>query len=188
MKYVFWDTERIKNTKIYLLGYILTDEAFNIIKQETIIDLSIDVSKRHSPKRKVNELKNSSVLFENFYDFADYIKSIILQEETIGVCFGTEDYIALNDQLKIYQQEIVQGTFYDVKTMLSLVKELNLPTNLKSIAEKLNMKHDAHNPLSDSAVTMEIFRFLLKEKGVNFFTTSNIPNKNKVLDITINKQ
>ena len=39
--YLFWDTERVRNTKIYMLGYILTDEKFNLIEQNILIDLSI---------------------------------------------------------------------------------------------------------------------------------------------------
>ena len=33
MNYLFWDTERIRNTKIYMSAVILTDEKFNVIKR-----------------------------------------------------------------------------------------------------------------------------------------------------------
>lgn len=66
MNYLFWDTERIRNTKIYMSAVILTDEKFNVIKEERGIDLSVDVSSRRAPKRKVAELKGESTLFSDF--------------------------------------------------------------------------------------------------------------------------
>ena len=62
MGYIFWDTERIRNTQIYMMAYILTDDKFEIEKEEIIIDDAIDVSHRHSPKRKVEQLRNKSTI------------------------------------------------------------------------------------------------------------------------------
>ena len=89
MNYLFWDTERIKNTKIYMLGYILTDCDFNIRKSEILIDSSIDVSKRHSPRRKVEALRAQANILTSFDSFAKYFLDILCDEDTIGVCFGT---------------------------------------------------------------------------------------------------
>lgn len=58
MNYLFWDTERIRNTKIYMSAIVLTDSSFSILKQEMAIDNSIDVSKRHSPRRKIELLRD----------------------------------------------------------------------------------------------------------------------------------
>ena len=59
--YCVVDTERIKGNRIYLLSYQLYDERFNLIESKTFIDVSIDVSNRISPKRKVEKLKSIAV-------------------------------------------------------------------------------------------------------------------------------
>ena len=58
MNYLVWDTERIKGSQIYMLGYILVDETFKIIREEMIINKSVDVSQRKSPKSKVKRFFN----------------------------------------------------------------------------------------------------------------------------------
>ena len=66
------------------------------------------------------------------------------------------------------------------------IKEGNkYPTNLGDAAVLLGVKHDAHNPLSDSMITMEYFKFLLKQTSEESMIRK-IPNKAKVLDIIAN--
>ena len=185
MNYLFWDTERIRNTKIYMLGYILTDCDFNIRKSEILIDSSIDVSKRHSPRRKVEALRAQANILTSFDSFVKYFLNILCNEDTIGVCFGTEDYVALNDQLKIHNRPIVEGLFFDVEDIVKK-HSLALPSNLTNIAKFLDVQHDPHNPLSDSSVTMKAFRYIATEKGISIEDISKIPNKTKILDITVN--
>lgn len=183
--YLFWDTERIRNTKIYMLAYILTDCDFNVLRSEILIDSSIDVSKRHSPRRKVEALKAQANILTSFNSFAKYFLNILCDEDTIGVCFGTEDYTALNDQLKIHNCPIVEGQFFDVEDIVKK-HSLALPSNLTNIAKYLGVQHDPHNPLSDSSVTMTAFRHIAMEKGISIEDISKIPNKTKILDITVN--
>ena len=101
------------------------------------------------------------------------------------MCFGTEDYVALNDQLKIHNRPIVEGQFFDVEDIVKKCS-LALPSNLTDIAKHLDVQHDPHNPLSDSSVTMNVFRYIATEKGISIEDISKIPNKTKILDITVN--
>lgn len=181
MNYLFWDTERIRNTKIYMQAYVLTDESFNIINKDIIIDSSIDVSHRHSPKSKVERLKSESIVFDNFSDVANFMLPLLSNNKV--VCFGKDDYVAFNDQLKINGFHPITGTYYDLEVFIK--EENRYPTNLGDAAVLLGVKHDAHNPLSDSMVTMEYFKFLLNQTSEESMIRK-IPNKDKVLDIIAN--
>ncbi|MBO5067763.1 MAG: hypothetical protein J6C62_05130 [Clostridia bacterium] len=160
MNYLVWDTERIKGSQIYMLGYILVDETFKIIREEMIINKSVDVSQRKSPKSKVKRFFNQSTKVEDYTELAELILPIIQNSKSI--CFGKDDFVALNSQFYINGIETVSGTFYNVE---KYVRHLNseLPTNLNMVSKYLKLKHDRHNPLSDSYVTLEYFKYLIKQ-------------------------
>ena len=181
MGYIFWDTERIRNTQIYMMAYILTDDKFEIEKEEIIIDDAIDVSHRHSPKRKVEQLRNKSTIVHCFESLAKML--IPLLESYKSVCFGKDDFVSLNDQLKIINKSPLSGSYLDIEVLLKENDEL--PSNLGAAARFLNVEHDAHNPLSDSYVTMEYFKYLINKYPEESMTRT-IPNKNKILDIIKN--
>ena len=162
-------------------AYVLTDESFNIINKDIIIDASIDVSHRHSPKSKVERLKSESIVFDNFNDVANFMLPLLNNNKV--VCFGKDDFVAFNDQLKINGFQPITGTYYDLEVLIK--EEGKYPSNLGEAASLLGVKHDAHNPLSDSMVTMEYFKFLLNSNSENRML-NQIPNKNKVLDIIAN--
>ena len=79
-----------------------------------------------------------------------------------SICFGKDDFAALNSQFYINGIETLSGTFYNVE---EYVRHLNseLPTNLNMVSKYLKLKHDRHNPLSDSYVTLEYFKYLIKQ-------------------------
>ncbi len=182
MNYLFWDTERIRNTKIYMSAVILTDEKFNVIKEERGIDLSVDVSSRHAPKRKVAELKDESTLFPDFESHANWLMSYL--NSAVSVCFGKDDFVSLNDQLKIHNMAELKGSYYDLQMFVHSIKNENL-FNLAAVSKYLNVKHNAHDPLSDSYVTMELFKYLKLNYDIEEAKLP-IPNKNVILDIEVN--
>lgn len=178
MGYIFWDTERIRNTQIYMMAYILVNDKFEVEKKEIIIDDAIDVSHRHSPKRKVEQLRNKSTKVDGFESLAKIL--IPLLETYKSVCFGKDDFVSLNDQLKIINKSPIVGCYLDIKVLL---KENNaLLSNLGDAARFLKVEHDAHNPLSDSFVTMQYFKYLTNKYSEDLMIRT-IPNKNKILDI-----
>ncbi len=154
---------------------ILTDENLNILKKERVIDESVDVSFRHSPKAKVEKYRNESIVFRDFYSFASWILSYL--GNCIAVCFGKDDFVALNDQLKIHNLNPVTGDYYDLNVLME--------SNLGKVSELLNVKHDRHDPLSDSEVTLELFKYLKINYNIED-AVRPIPNKNTVLDIVAN--
>lgn len=182
MGYIVWDTERIRNTKIYMLAYILLADEFNIIKNEIIIDSSIDVSKRTQPRLKVERLKNESLVLSNFNEVASLM--IPLLNSNKSICFGKEDFISLNDQLKLNNLAPLEGKYYDIELFIH-DNNINMPSNLGAAAKFLKLEHDAHNPLSDSFVTLEYFKCIIK-KYPSEMLLRPIPNKDKVLDIIEN--
>ena len=160
MGYLFWDTERIKGSDIYMLAYIHTDEDFSVIKEEIIINQSVDISQRHSPKSKVNRLMKVSTVVPTFDGVAEIM--LPLFSTTESVCFGKDDFSAMNINLKKIGKETPKGTFYNLEEFIRTL-EIEVPTNLNMIGQFLNIKHDRHNPLSDSYVTMELFKYLIKK-------------------------
>ena len=182
MGYIFWDTERIRNTKIYMLGYIVTDNSFKIQEETLIIDESIDVSHRHSPKRKVQELRSKAIVVQGFNKLYERMKAVF-SERSI-VCFGQTDFLALNDQLKIANEQPMLGDYYDVEHFIK-TNQTGFPTNLAGIAHDLKLDHNPHNPLSDSYVTMELFKNLV-ERYPQESMKESIPNKETIMDIEAN--
>lgn len=180
MSYLFWDTERIRNTKIYMSAIILTDSSLNVVKQELVIDSSIDVSRRHSPKSKVLRLKDNALIFNSFTELASWIKQYI--DSSTVVCFGKDDFLALNDQLKIHNLPIVEGSFYDLQLYGRNCERFS---NLSKVADFFGIKHDAHNPLSDAQVTLELFKYLQSTTDIGQLIKP-IPNKKSILDIEVN--
>lgn len=159
---------------------ILTDSSFSTITQELVIDSSIDVSKRHSPKSKVLRLRDRALIFNSFIEFASRIKQYI--ESSTVVCFGKDDFVALNDQLKIHNLPIVEGSFYDLQQYGRSCERFS---NLSKVADFFGIKHDAHNPLSDAQVTLELFKYLQSTTDISQLMKP-IPNKKNILDIEVN--
>ena len=160
MGYLFWDTERIKGSEIYMLAYIHTDENFSVLKEEIIINQSVDISQRHSPKSKVNRLMEQSTLVPTYDGIAEIM--LPLFSTTESVCFGKDDFSAMNINLKRIGRDLPKGMFYNLEEYVRTLG-VELPTNLNMVAKFLNVKHDRHNPLSDSYVTMEFFKYLLQK-------------------------
>ena len=182
MNYLFWDTERIRNTKIYMSAIILTDAKFNIIKQERVIDTSIDVSKRTKPKEKVEKFKKKSTLFKDFISLANWLVPYL--KESVAVCFGESDFKSLNDQLKIHGMKPILGEYIDL-CKFTKDNDLKKLSSLSKAVKFLKINHEAHDPLSDSFVTMELFKYLVNTYGL-ILPNAKIPNICKILDIEVN--
>ena len=91
--------------------------------------------------------------------------------------------------MKLHNYEPILGKFYEVKELSTTfdIKGNNRCNNLGSFANLFSFDHDAHNPLSDSMLTLILFKYI-KEKfiGNNMEKyLSDIPNKKKVLDSKI---
>lgn len=182
MNYLIWDTERIKGSSIYLLAYILVDENFEIIKEEMIINKSVDVSQRKSPKSKVRKYFDISTKVENYKELADIIVPLLNSSKSI--CFGKDDFAALNSQFSLNDIENVSGTFYNVELFVRNF-DGTLPTNLNMASQFLKVKHDRHNPLSDSYVTLEYFKYILEKFSIAVMEMK-IPTKRKVIPLSKN--
>ncbi len=185
--FIIWDTERINNTKIYMLGYIIADNNLNIIEKNIVIDDSIDLSNRTQPKQKKELLKIDSIICKSFDDFTKLFEAKLVGN--VSVCFGKEEFASLNDQLKLHNKEPIIGKFYDVKDLSTTfdIKGNNRCNNLGSFAQMFSFNHDAHNPLSDSMLTLILFKYIRENFMENTIEQylSDIPNKNKVLDSKI---
>ena len=96
-----------------------------------------------------------------------------------SICFGKDDFAALNSQFLLNEIENVSGTFYNVELF---VRTFNgtLPTNLNMASQFLKIKHDRHNPLSDSFVTLEYFKYILENYSIEEMEMK-IPSKRKVI-------
>lgn len=161
---------------------VLTDKVFNIIKQERAIDINIDVAKRTKPKEKVERFKNKSTLFNGFPSLAKWLVPYLT--ENIVVCFGEVDFKALNDQLKTHGLEPILGEYIDLNKFTTDNGLYNL-SSLGKTSDFLKIKHDAHDPLSDSLVTLELFKYLNTKNEIKT-ANAKILNIDKVLDIEVN--
>lgn len=157
-----------------MLAYILTNENFETIKQQTIINSAVDISNRKSPKSKVKRLSVGSQTVVNFKEMANIMLPLFAQSKS--VCFGKDDFAAFNQSLRENELEQVTGTFYNIEEFIRKCL-VDFPTNLKSISEHLGIKHDRHNPLSDSTVAKGCFIHLLRNYSLNQMEYK-IPSRN----------
>lgn len=165
--YCVVDTERIKGNRIYLLSYQLYDERFNLIESKTFIDVSIDVSNRISPKRKVEKLKSIAVKVNSFVELYSIIRKFM--EQSINIIFSITD-------VKIFRKNCVEcGIEYkelrciDVqKISYKMSSDAKKKSNLRDYCIQNHIFHTPHIPESDCEATFKVFCNLLLKKGEKY--------------------
>lgn len=165
--YLVIDTERIKGHLIYLLSYQLYDDAFELVESRTYNDISIDVSNRKDPKKKIELLKNQSIKVNSFNDIYSVIRPIL--DNSVNIFFSNTDIGAFKTNCKLWNIEYQKITYIDLQKILyKLSTDKKHKSNLDGYCKKHNIKHDAHIPESDCEVTFILFKNLLKEYGLDF--------------------
>ncbi len=168
MNNLFLDIECCNSHNICEFGYVLTDEKFNIIKQEQII---INPAKKFTVPTEENKFINltydQEVYFSNpsFKDYYEKIKEVINAPNQMIFGYAiNNDAIYLKNACKRYKLKSISFTFYDIQAIVSNYFELKEPLSLKNALEKLDISTDAifHRAMDDAISTMKLTQKLIK--------------------------
>src|SRR5574344_879860 len=132
--YCVIDTERIKGNRIYLFSYQLYDENFKLHESKTYQDISIDVSNRKSPKRKVRELDSISIKVKSFKELYETVR--IFMEDNLTIVFSLTDVHTFKVNCKANSIEYKKIKCIDLQEVLyNLSEDDKHKSNLKGYCE-----------------------------------------------------
>lgn len=175
MKYLFFDTECANclngDGKICSIGYVLTDESFNVLaKKDILIDPEapfILSSKRGDGIK----LAYPTTKFRNSKRFTAHyneIKNILESEDTL--VFG----FAINSDIQYliytccrYQLPLFNFQFYDIQTLDKQMNDKKNPSSLDKLVEQYSVKaFSYHRSDDDALMSMEVLKAICALKGM----------------------
>lgn len=214
MKYLFFDTEIATSKaskKICEFGYVITDEAFNILERNNYIinpnikrcDWDWYVAK-NILSREVRE-------YEACFDFNHYYIQIDNLINSVDYVFGHSvngDVEAINDECKRYNLPSINFKFYDVKEMFKEYSGIKRDVSVLDILKTLEIESETgeHDAEVDSVNTMYCLSGMLSELAISLDELIELCPKsidsnddfsihsltvgkfNKIIDIVLNNQ
>ena len=185
MKYLFFDVECSncfdKNGKLCEFGYVLTDENFNIIKQD---DIPMSPGKgrdcRFHLKGRKHERDLELAYDEEFYyqqpefpQFYERIKKLMSDENTICFAFSSEnDILHLYHTCRRYKLEPIKYYCYDVQRFacqhLNAKKQISLKNAcLEIVGPNATVSFIEHLSRDDAKTTMKVFQAICELQQVS---------------------
>lgn len=165
--YCVIDTERIKGNQIYLFSYQLYNDDFKLFESKTFQDISIDVSNRKSPKRKVKELDSILIKVGSFKELYENVR--YFAENNLTIVFSLTDVHTLKRNCKDNNIEYKKIKCIDLQEVLyNLSDDEKHKSNLKGYCEVNGIKHNHHIPESDCEVTFKLFQDLITRFGIDY--------------------
>ncbi len=164
--YCVIDTERIKGNQIYSFSYQLYDENLRLYESKTYQDMSIDVSNRKSPKRKVRELDSISIKVESLKKLYETVRIFI--EDNLTIVFNLIDVHTFKQNCKDDNIKYKNIKCIDLQEVLYyLSKDEKHKSNLKGCCEVNGKRHNPHIPASDCEETFKLFQDLIAKFGLD---------------------
>ncbi len=174
MKYLFYDCECAnsfdKISKICSLGYVLTDEKFNIIKEEDIIINPEDKFDYHLflNKSDIHLAYDRKTFYKakNFKDNYNKILELFNQEDILVFGFSIDNDIRyLLDACKRYKLPFIKFRYVDIQVVYKAFAGDALKTGLDNAAKKLNIDENVlmlHKSDYDAYLSMKILEKIVK--------------------------
>ena len=173
MKYLFFDIECANcdngNGKICSFGYVLTDEAFNILEyKDLLIDPKAKFKLRGYGKKKYIELAYPEAAFFASPPFTYYyetIKAMLTAEDTLIFGYAPEnDASFLRSEFERYSLAEVDFTFYDVQRLFKAIIDTE-DKNLCSLSHaceilQIDTAFITHKSCDDAFATMLVLKQL----------------------------
>lgn len=177
MRYLFFDEESIgpkgQKTRALSFGYVLTDENFNILKQDNYWFNPEIKPEEHDwyalkkiVKLKYKDIKQLKTTFKNYYK---RIKKLIEQKDVL--CFGFQidnDIGYLLNSSLYYGLDSIDFPYVDVRKIIKSLTE----QKSKGLQEEYmrycgNLPTNAHNSEYDALMTMKLLQAICKKYKVN---------------------
>lgn len=175
MKYLFFDIECANCynncAKIFSLGYVITDENFNILhdKEDVLINPK-DRFDWYVAKKMMAYPRSIFADLPPFPDFYDRFREMFEDEETIVIGYAvTNDVHFLQDDCKRYDLTPFTYRFYDVQQIYARQPENNTAKNLEdSLLSWCGIEaENLHRSDEDAYNTMLILKAIAAYHGKN---------------------
>ena len=166
MKYVFFDIECAcvykSVAKICAFGYVVTDEAFNVLEREDI--LLNPKGKFHLTDRKGGEGLVLPYVYEDFKKYPlfpaayERIRALLEDKEHIVLGHATLNYVNyLNLETRRYKLPSLKFRFYDTQFFyMNVRREFSRQLGLGAMAEELGVEFTPHRAVDDAYATMRV--------------------------------
>lgn len=177
MKYVFFDCECANclqgEGKICSLGYVLTDENFQILKKKDII-INPDAPFYLGNAKNGEGIKLAYPLFRfkwshTFPYYYQEIKNLFNKEEIIAFGFAVfQDVAYLTYTCRRYNLPIIKFDFYDIQEFEKQINQRKNPSGLDHLIEQYQLTPFTYHESDDDALmTLEVFKKLLEENNIS---------------------
>ena len=175
MKYVFFDIECAcvykSVAKICAFGYVVTDEAFNVLEREDI--LLNPKGKFHLTDRKGGEGLVLPYVYEDFKKYPlfpaayERIRALLEDKEHIVLGHATlNDVNYLNLETRRYKLPSLKFRFYDTQFFYMNVRcEFSRQLGLGAMAEELGVEFTPHRAVDDAYATMRVCEAIVKQEN-----------------------
>jgi len=176
MKYLFYDlenaTQRGGKAKICEFGYVLTDEAFNVIERSNMIinpNIRGDEWDFMVVKKILTRPKKVYEKSPKFPEYIDQIKSLF---EKADLVFGhtlAGDAKSLNDELLRYELPSIDYSFYDVKDIYKLISGADEVMSVSRMLVALDIagEDNTHDAEADAYNTMLELKEIVKKYNLS---------------------
>ncbi len=176
MKYVFFDCECANclqgEGKICSLGYVITDESFQVLKKKDII-INPDAPFYLGNAKSGNGIKLAYPLFRfkwshTFPHYYQEIKNLFTKEEIIAFGFAVKQDISyLTYTCKRYNLPMFNFSFFDIQAFEKRLYQRKNPSGLDHLIDQYGLKsYTYHESDDDAFMTMEVFKKLLEENNM----------------------
>lgn len=171
MRYLFFDLEFPTSAggvyKICELGYVLTNENFEVIERNNLL-INPKITRREWDRTVVENILTREILeYElkpNFTFYYPRIKDLILSSDYVVGHSLDGDTKAINDECLRYELDSIDFDFYDIKYIYKWYSKEDHVTSVVKILEGLNIQGEekVHDAETDAFNTMLGFKKLFE--------------------------
>jgi len=171
MKYLFFDIEGAcpKLSTIATLGYVLTDESFNILSREDILMNPDSKYDWYVVKHLLSYTKAELAKEPKFSGRYEKIKSLLENEETIVCGYSiVNDLKYLNSECKRYSLPSLSFSFLDVQTLADKFFESKNQIGIERAYAMLEISDEIllHRSDEDALAAMKVAKKLCEKTGL----------------------
>lgn len=176
-------TDSLAHGEIIQLGFIVLDEALEIIRKDNIVIKPVCYKNMNKYVSALTGLSQSDI--DRGISFSEAIRKMaeFFTDDTAIITWGDDDIPILKDNLKFHNiTDITLPKHYNLQRIYSSQTQAeNAQTGLKTAIESFGIDIDiqAHDALNDAYMTVLIARKLDLEKGMAEYGTVTVVKQTK---------
>lgn len=146
-------------------GYCLSDEKFNILKQEDIVIKPY--TKAFSTHVKLHYSKEEIRNSPTFPFHYEKIKELFQSADVVLGFSVNNDVKYLNNMCAIYNLERIKYHFLDVQLLHKFLTKRAMPTSLENAMGEIGEEYLPHRSDEDARATLLVFKHLVENSGLS---------------------